>query len=288
MIDVSCLTPTLIRNPDRVDTERFITVPCGKCPSCRKRRAAQWSFRLLQEHLDSIVGASHFITLTYDEDHVAITRNGNLSLFLPDWQLFWKRLRERNGRAIPVRYYGCGEYGSASGRPHWHAIAYNILKVDHIHDSWNYGSVKLGDVNIRSVSYVTGYIMKPPPNMELEQSGDIERTRPFMSKGLGARYLRSEAIRRYHNERLEESYLTQLGGRKIAMPRYYKERLYEKEALQKLRISLKRASKKRAREMVEEFIRRFPDKDYDDFKHFYVGQELRYDKNNQKSKRNGV
>lgn len=284
MIELSCFTPTLIKNPCKTDLERFITVPCGKCPPCRKRRAAQWSFRLMQEHLASMAGCSYFITLTYDDDNIRAF-NGNFSLFTPDWQLFWKRLRERNGRSVPVRYYGCGEYGGRFHRPHWHAIAFNILERDVIDGAWNMGNVYLGDVNLRSISYVTGYITKPPSNFELEQEGKIERTRPFMSKGLGARYL-SNTIKKFHNERLDECYVTQSGGRKISMPRYYKERLFEKEALQRLRLSLKRVSKKRAKEMISEFIRRFPDKDYESLKYQFVGDQLRYDAMNQRVKRN--
>lgn len=40
-------------------------VPCGKCLSCRKKRRADWSFRLQQEFLSS--DSAFFITLTYND-----------------------------------------------------------------------------------------------------------------------------------------------------------------------------------------------------------------------------
>lgn len=49
-----------------------VPVPCGRCYLCRKRRVAQWSFRLLKELEVSI--SAYFVTLTYDNNHVPITK----------------------------------------------------------------------------------------------------------------------------------------------------------------------------------------------------------------------
>lgn len=43
------------------------------------------------------------------------------------YQLFFKRLRKWYGK--PIRYFGTGEYGSKTQRPHYHFIIFG-LKLD--------------------------------------------------------------------------------------------------------------------------------------------------------------
>lgn len=48
-----------------------------------------------------------------------------------------------------------------------------------------------------------------------------------MSKGIGANYLNERTIK-WHKQKLEERmYLPLKGGKKAAMPRYYKDKLYK-------------------------------------------------------------
>lgn len=96
-----CMTPFTIRN--RLTNESQ-AVPCGRCPSCVKRRVSQWSFRLMQE--EKVSSSAHFITLTYDTKHSPITRAGYMSLNKRDIQLFFKRLRKTNLERL--KYYAVG------------------------------------------------------------------------------------------------------------------------------------------------------------------------------------
>lgn len=48
----------------------------------------------------------------------------------------------------------------------------------------------------------------------------------IMSKGLGANYITDE-IKRYHQQSHEFMYCTLPDGKKIAMPRYYKQKIYD-------------------------------------------------------------
>ncbi|AKI26892.1 replication protein VP4 [Gokushovirinae Bog8989_22] len=122
-----------------------------------------------------------FITLTYSPEH--LPKYG--SLVKRDFQLFIKRLREWISDAPDLflksnhsnlRYYMCGEYGESSGRPHYHAILFNLQFVDrkYLKDCngiplytsdtlsriWGKGLVSIGSVTFDSAAYVARYILK--------------------------------------------------------------------------------------------------------------------------------
>lgn len=98
---------------------------------------------------------SWFVTLTYDNEHLPI--GGNL---VPrDLQLFIKRLRKA---VYPekIRYYGVGEYGDVSKRPHYHVLLYGLRDVSAIRDAWKCGMIHVGTVTPQSVSYCVSYMLK--------------------------------------------------------------------------------------------------------------------------------
>ena len=97
-------------------------LPCGTCLGCKAARATSWAYRCMHEA--SLYDHNRFITLTYDDDH--LPPNGWLNL--RDVQLWMKRLR----KAIPtkIRYFLTGEYGSNTGRPHYHALLFNCRFPD--------------------------------------------------------------------------------------------------------------------------------------------------------------
>lgn len=54
-----------------------------------------------------------------------------------------------------------------------------------------------------------------------------------MSQGLGKSYIDNPSVRAYHKRDLSKNYVTTKGGYRVAMPRYYREKLldeFEKEA----------------------------------------------------------
>ena len=81
-----CMTPLVLAQKKDGCT---VAVPCGKCPECVARRTSAWSFRLTKE--GERAHSSAFITLTYDTDHIHITKNGFMGLCKRDLQLFFKR-----------------------------------------------------------------------------------------------------------------------------------------------------------------------------------------------------
>lgn len=204
-----------------------VSVPCGRCPVCLKRRADGWAFRLMQQ--DKLSHNSVFLTLTYSTDHVPFTERGFMNLNKKDVQLFFKRLRKRVGNSYnsntPIRYYVCGEYGSKRYRPHYHAIIFNCPPAADILSAWHLGECYFGDVSGASVSYVLKYMCKPK-RIPLHANDDRQPEFSLMSKRLGANYLTDEISEWHHADMLNRLHLTLKDGRKVAMPRYYKEKLY--------------------------------------------------------------
>lgn len=283
---MACITPTLIKNPDKLSGERFITVPCGQCPACRKQRAQQWTFRLRKELEHSYF--AHFITLTYDEENVPYG-DGHMSLCTRDLQLFWKRLRKLHDRryVTDIRYYAVGEYGGRTARPHYHAIVFDCWCDRLYSDAWPHGNVHVGKVTNSSIAYVTGYVMKPSVVKELENDSKIERTRPFMSKGLGEAYI-TPAIREWHNATDDRGYVVGPGGEKSPMPRYYRYKLFSDYKRRKMGKKASAEHMKRATEIMRKWKRDNPGKDYDRAAWIAIAEEIRLDAWRNKSKRNKV
>lgn len=219
-----CMTPFTVT--DR-ENDRTIGVPCGKCPSCVNRRTSGWSFRLMQQ--DRVASSSHFITLTYDTRNVPITRNGYMSLNYRDTQLFFKRLRKAHPPGTRIKYYLVGEYGGKTSRPHYHIILYNV-DINLIHSTWHNGNIHYGSVTGASIGYTMKYMSKPS-RIPMHKNDDRIPEQARMSKGLGLNYLSSQMIRYHKRDMLNRMHLNLLDGRKIAMPRYYKKKLYSKAEL---------------------------------------------------------
>lgn len=154
-MSTQCTTPFGVKHRLTGET---IPVPCGKCPNCLRRRVSAWSFRLMQE--EKFCSSALFITLTYSTAHVPLTPNGFMSITKRDPQLFFKRLRKAHPKGTQIRYYLCGEYGSDTKRPHYHAIIFNA-QVSLIQDAWALGSVHYGTVTAASVGYCLKYMCKP-------------------------------------------------------------------------------------------------------------------------------
>lgn len=214
-----CITPFTRKDQMTNQTQKL---PCGKCPACTARRVSGWSFRLMQEDKHSIT--SQFITLTYDTKQVPISKNGFMSLNPRDLQLFFKRLRKRHKAGTVIKYFAVGEYGGRTSRPHYHIILFNA-DITLIQESWNLGSVHYGTVSGASVGYTLKYISKPG-KIPLHKNDDRHKEFARMSKRLGEQYL-TQAMRRWHKRDLDNRvYLTIEDGKKVSMPRYYKDKLY--------------------------------------------------------------
>lgn len=169
-----------------------------------------------------------------------MSQNGLPTLRKKDVQLFLKRLRKKHGAVYfidkrgvlqnrSIKYYCVGEYGTRYKRPHYHFILFSA-NIELIEDAWRcpdtgfpLGSFKLGDVNERSIGYTLKYLCKP--RTKFAPGDDRSREFTLISKGVGLGYI-TPAIIQYHKRDLVNHSYLQDGNLKIAMPRYYRNRLY--------------------------------------------------------------
>lgn len=174
------------------DSDNSILIPCGKCSGCRMDKAREWANRILLESKCYPEGDSWFITLTYDEEHLEkrclnksfidpVTGQffpDNFSIRKKELQDFMKRLRDRYGYKS-LRFFGIGEYGSFSARPHYHLIVFGLhlpvsdlcfyknselhnpyYNSDLISKCWPFGFSVLAPVTWESACYVARYTFK--------------------------------------------------------------------------------------------------------------------------------
>jgi hypothetical protein len=218
-----CMTPFAVKKKIPASQgEVWQDVPCGKCPNCYANRVSMWSFRLMQQ--EKISSSAHFITLTYDTTNVPISSRGFLNLSKRDLQLFFKRLRKTHSKDVTIKYYAVGEYGGKTKRPHYHLILFNA-DVSLINGAWNLGDFHVGDVTGASIGYTLKYISKKW--RPAHANDDRQPQFALMSKGLGGNYL-TDAMVNWHLQDLENRmYCNLLDGKKISMPRYYKNKIYD-------------------------------------------------------------
>lgn len=231
----------------------YMPFPCGKCPACVRRRVSGWAFRLNKQSEQS--NSAHFVTLTYNDEHIKKTKNGFETLVKKDVQDFFKRLRKLTKQKIS--YYAVGEYGDTGERPHYHIILFNANpKI--VENAWKLnditlGNVHFGDVGDASVGYTLKYISK---DKKIPQFNGDDRQKEFalMSKGLGAGYLTKNMIKWHTKGNIENKvYLPLKDGKKAAMPRYYKDKLYDKGQKFRIGVFMRAESQKQVDELQDKY-----------------------------------
>lgn len=134
-----------------------LLLPCGSCVGCQISRAREWAIRCeleLQLH-----PAASFVTLTYSDRYVPPTLvKRDLSLFL---RYMRRRMpRDAEGKRLPLRFFGCGEYGERRERPHYHAILFGTADREAAEGAWGKGFVTMDIVTPGRISYTAGYCAK--------------------------------------------------------------------------------------------------------------------------------
>lgn len=239
----------------RQDAISEFKLPCGGCEGCLLERSRQWAVRCMHEA--QLWEKNCFITLTYEDPPPWN------SLVHSDFQKFMKRLRkrfkgdkevvdDRTGKSSrPIRYYMAGEYGSARGRPHYHACIFNFAFEDlkflrrtnsgsdlyrsaQLESLWPYGYSSVGDVTFESAAYVARYVMKKQNQdidvhapVDLETGEVIERlpeyNRMSLKPGIGANF-----VDKFKSDVFPNDYVV-VNGHKAKPPRYYFKRLEQQD-----------------------------------------------------------
>lgn len=255
-----CITPFQVR--DKISNE-WMALPCGKCPGCMKRRSSGWSFRLVKE--GERAETALFVTLTYNTKYVPLTKSGYMSLNKRHIQLYMKRLRKLSDKKL--KYYVCGEYGSKRSRPHYHMIIFNAdpEKVEHAWSQYKagvgfipFGDIFIGEVNEASIGYTLKYMQKPG-KIPMHKNDDRVKEFSLMSKGLGANYITDNMSQWHKNDLLNRMYVPIKDGKKIAMPRYYKDKIYSETQKLKINNHLKRLISEEDQKADDLLIKEFGD-----------------------------
>ena len=146
-----------------------VSVPCGQCLSCRIDYSRDWAARCVHE--SQLHAVNSYITLTYDDIHLP----DNYGLEKDALQKFMKRYRKMFGNGI--RFFGCGEYGEETSRPHYHLIIFGHDLPDKVfltrnyrgepyytsallRQLWPYGNNIVAGCSYQSCAYVARYILK--------------------------------------------------------------------------------------------------------------------------------
>ena len=153
-----------------------------------------------------------------------------MSVSKTDVQKFFKRLRKINTEKL--KYYCAAEYGTKGKRPHYHIILFNV-DIETIDRAWTLGRVHSGSVTEASVGYTLKYISKKQ-QIPTHARDDRQPEFSLMSKKMGANYITPQ-MKKFHLADLKNRmYITLKDGKKIAMPRYYKDKLYTQLQRQKI------------------------------------------------------
>jgi hypothetical protein len=213
---------------------------------CIASHRREWASRILHE--GSLYQHNGMVTLTYADRF--LPRGG--ALVKPHFQAFMKTVRNwleysrrKDPEALPeveaLRYYGVGEYGELSLRPHYHLmmLGWTFPDLKRVEDAkgrvcwvsdlasefWGQGFVHIAPFNPETAAYVAGYTMKKlavldPRVRHLPPPFALMSKRP----GLGA-----EWIDRFQDDVFPCDEVVVQGRVAGKAPRYYDERVKKRD-----------------------------------------------------------
>lgn len=230
-----CPYPITFKKTLKNGSQKMLSVPCQKCAACKEAKRTDWAIRLREES-DGI--PSLFITFTYSDQNLPLNGENNGCVLKRDVQLYMKRLRKALAPR-KIKYFFVGEYGTQTYRPHYHAMMFNVNWDDiyEIEKAWTnkngepYGNVVFRDFHMARAMYVAKYHI-------IKTHYPVGCTRPFMicSKNLGKSYI--EKLGKWHRKNIDRCYYT-LDGSQLRLPRYYKERIYNKNQRERIADKIK-------------------------------------------------
>ena len=205
-----------------------IPAPCGRCPNCLRRQRQEWFIRNKIELQNSLNG--FFVTLTYDESYLPRSHDGLPCFSVEDIQKWLKRFRKAI-KTPGIKYFLASEYGDKFGRPHYHALLYNIPK-DYINElatiisnTWQKGFVSVNKITDARIGYVTKYLLA---RCQRKKDFNDPALAPFYLSSrrpaIGSSYLTDDNIL-YHLGNKTTSF--NLFGLKTTLPSYYKRKIFD-------------------------------------------------------------
>lgn len=259
------VVPVRARSPSQAP----LTVGCGRCMGCRLDKAREWGLRIAHEA--SLHEESSFLTLTYRDEELPY----NASVSLRELQLFFKRLRERIAPQ-KVRYYGCGEYGGVGERPHYHCILFGYGFPDKtiwrrtrtgaytyrsalLESVWPFGHAEIGTVTRQSGAYVARYVLKKVGGKHAEEyysrvhpvTGLVHRVDPEFAVMSSKPGIGAEWFDKWHADVLPSGFCV-VDGKKVPVPRYYKDRSEYLKSISKFKARSREYVKAHGEDLTDE------------------------------------
>lgn len=286
---LTCLEPVVFRYDS--SGKPSIIYPCGKCIVCKEKKRRQWAIRL--ENEKSCSKSCYFVTLTYADEFLYHSFSDcPPSLSKEHYTNFLKRLR----KSLPfkVRFFGVGEYGSESARPHYHFMFFlsEYIKLkdfrSFISKSWKYGFNTVKSGISQRMYYIAKYTVKGSEH----PFGTVP---PFQtcscSPPLG--YLSFKANFALLDSNYNHNYIVSPSNRKSSIPRSfenkYKSYLDDKPRTDAIPPSLSRktALQKQAANRLRDYVYKFNQISPSEFMQMRENIERRYNNRN-KHKKNKI
>lgn len=221
-------------------------VPCSRCLACHLNRRRIWTNRIMLEA--SLHRDNAFLTLTYSDDCLERTEDGVPTLSRTALSGYMKRLRSMISPR-KVRFYGCGEYGTVTQRPHYHVALFGYPSCVYgetrqhltpggccafcreLQVPWSLGGIHLGSLTSDSMQYVAGYVVKKFVNRNLDSYRLKEYSRMSRRPGIGAGMMDEVASALlewdYHLELEDVPVSLAAGKRELPLGRVMRRRLRE-------------------------------------------------------------
>lgn len=256
-----CLYPSLANNKKYTITKKNggqvpplsdkriakVAIACGQCIECRKKRVRDWKVRLSEEIKDW--ENASFVTFTFDTPSLkkinrklnklgdvteGYERDNAIAAYAMN---HWRDLYRKKNKG--VRYWFVTEISDKNSEHlHLHGLVNDTQ--EEIEKSWLYGKCQVGKkdmygrvinyVNQKSVNYIVKYFMKN----NVKHKTYIQKV--FCSKGIGSNYIKKEIAKRNEyniTKKTTETY-TMENGAEIAIPIYYRNKIYSEDEREEL------------------------------------------------------
>ncbi len=238
-----------------------VPMACGRCMPCRVKDHKVWTHRIILEA--ELQPDNCFLTLTYSDEHLPKEfHNKKTGQIYADnsvnpyhHELFIKSLREVYSRRYnkTFRFFGVGEYGDKTQRPHYHYALFGFpactrvykrgqrfdqckcLSCNLVLEAWKKGNIFNGQLNKDSAAYVAQYVTKKMTSDNSEYQSNYlqgrypEFKRQSLKPGLAFNYI-SEVATQLTNANIHEYNLLprhlQHGTKKMPLGRYLSDKLY--------------------------------------------------------------
>lgn len=219
---------------------RYVEIDCGYCHECLQKKGREWRIRNYEQLKETPTAV--FFTGTFTDERIQqlsdkydIDKNEVNEIATKEVRLFMERIRKyNNGKS--VKHWIVTEKGHTNTRRiHIHGIFY--AENGHTKQSltwllkkqWIAGYSYNGKyVNERTINYVSKYLTKKD-NDNKEFKGKI-----LASPGLGKRYTEEMKERhKWQGKQTIVNYMTKQGTY-LALPRYYKTKLFDEDQREQL------------------------------------------------------